>query len=77
MAFVPRGGSKFTDAGSETCGGQAVPDTQPPTAPATLTAGASAGEVDVSWAASFDNIGVSGSWCPRRGRAPGRRWSRL
>jgi hypothetical protein len=37
------------------------PDTQPPTQPGTLSASAvSAGEVDLSWGASTDNVGVTG-----------------
>ncbi|HEX6761239.1 MAG TPA: LamG-like jellyroll fold domain-containing protein [Gaiellaceae bacterium] len=37
------------------------PDTQPPTGPASLTATAvSAGEVDLSWPAATDNVGVTG-----------------
>src|SRR5204863_5054188 len=38
----------------------AVPDTQAPTAPATLTAtAASASQIDLSWPASTDNVGVT------------------
>ena len=38
-----------------------TPDTQPPTQPGTLTANAaSASEVDLSWGASTDNVGVTG-----------------
>ena len=38
-----------------------TPDTQPPTQPGTLTATAiSAGEVDLAWGASNDNVGVTG-----------------
>jgi fibronectin type 3 domain-containing protein len=38
-----------------------TPDTTPPTQPATLTATAiSSGEVDLSWSASTDNVGVTG-----------------
>ena len=37
-----------------------APDTQPPTAPANLTGNAkNSGEVDLSWAASNDNVGVT------------------
>ena len=37
------------------------PDTTPPTQPGTLTANAvSSGEVDLSWGASTDNVGVTG-----------------
>src|SRR5262249_21206011 len=35
-------------------------DNQPPTAPATLTATGSLGQVSLSWSASTDNIGVTG-----------------
>src|ERR1700739_1489095 len=39
----------------------AVPDTTPPTQPGTLTAtAAAASEVDLSWGASTDNVGVTG-----------------
>jgi chitodextrinase len=55
--FVPTGGGTFTDSGSRACGGQ---DTQPPTAPANLTATAtSSARVDLSWGASTDNVGVT------------------
>jgi fibronectin type 3 domain-containing protein len=38
-----------------------TPDTQPPSQPGTLSANAvSAGEVDLSWGASTDNVGVTG-----------------
>src|SRR5215475_6763157 len=38
-----------------------APDTQPPTQPGTLTANAVSGsEVDLSWGASTDNVGVTG-----------------
>jgi len=37
------------------------PDTSPPSPPGTLTAtAASSGEVDLSWGASTDNVGVIG-----------------
>jgi len=56
--FVPTGGGTFTDRGSRSCGGQ---DTQPPTAPANLTATAPSGDrVDLSWGPSTDNVGVTG-----------------
>ena len=35
-------------------------DTQPPTAPTNLTATASAGQINLSWTASTDNVGVTG-----------------
>ena len=39
----------------------ACPDTQPPSAPGTLSASAaSSGEVDLSWGAASDNVGVAG-----------------
>ena len=37
-----------------------APDTQPPTAPTNLTATASAGQINLSWTASTDNVGVTG-----------------
>src|SRR5262249_12275949 len=38
-----------------------ISDTQPPTAPSTLTAVASSGtQIDLSWTASTDNVGVTG-----------------
>src|SRR5207237_8686877 len=37
-----------------------VPDTTKPTAPGTLTATASAGQVALSWQPSSDNVGVTG-----------------
>ena len=37
----------------------ATPDTQPPTAPANLTATASASQINLSWTASTDNVGVT------------------
>jgi chitodextrinase len=56
--FVPTGGGTFTDSGSRACGGH---DSQPPTAPANLTATASSSSrVDLSWSASTDNVGVTG-----------------
>jgi fibronectin type 3 domain-containing protein len=45
-----------------------VPDTQPPTVPAGVTAHAGpVGEVDVSWSASSDNVGVTGYTVYRNG----------
>jgi chitodextrinase len=42
-------------------GGNLAPDTQPPSAPATLTATAVSGsQINLSWSASTDNVGVTG-----------------
>jgi len=63
--FVPEAGKSFTDSGSEACrgsGGTPPPsDTQPPTAPTNLSASApSSTQVNLSWGASSDDIGVTG-----------------
>jgi hypothetical protein len=61
--FVPEAGRSFVDAGSQSChkGAPTTPDTTPPSAPANLTARAvSANQVDLSWGASTDNVGVNG-----------------
>jgi chitodextrinase len=62
--FVPEAGKTFNDSGTEAChgpGGPAPSDTQSPTVPANLTAGASSStRVDLSWNASTDNVGVTG-----------------
>ena len=48
-----------TDMTSPVGGGST--DTQPPSAPGTLTAtAASAGEIDLSWGAATDNVAVTG-----------------
>jgi chitodextrinase len=58
--FAPIAGATFTDTGSDTCAG-AVTDTTPPSAPANLSAIAPSGsQVDLSWTASTDNVGVTG-----------------
>jgi chitodextrinase len=58
--FVPEAGKTFTDSGSQACHG-ATSDTTPPTAPANLTATATGpGQVNLSWTASTDNVGVTG-----------------
>ena len=58
--FVPEAGKTFTDSGSTACHG-ATSDTTPPTAPANVTATAvSPTQVNVSWGASTDNVGVAG-----------------
>ena len=58
--FVPEAGKTFKDSGSTACHG-ATSDTTPPTAPASLTATAvSPSQVNLSWNASTDNVGVAG-----------------
>jgi acid phosphatase type 7 len=65
--FVPEAGKTFTDSGSQTCHGSAS-DTTPPTAPGNLTAtAASPGQVNLSWTASTDNVGVAGYKVYRNG----------
>jgi chitodextrinase len=61
--FVPIAGSTFTDSGTDTCHGPmgSSGDTTAPTAPQNLTAPTvSSGQVDLSWSASTDDVGVSG-----------------
>ena len=58
--FVPEAGKTFTDSGTTACHG-ATSDTTPPTAPANLTgSAASQSQVNLSWGASTDNVGVAG-----------------
>jgi chitodextrinase len=58
--FVPDTAGGFTDAGTGTCHSSGG-DTAPPTAPTNLAANAvSPNEVDLSWSASADNVGVAG-----------------
>ena len=65
--FVPEAGKTFTDSGSTACHG-ATSDTTPPTAPANLTATAvSPSQVNLSWNASTDNVGVTGYTVYRNG----------
>ncbi len=43
-----------------------TPDTQPPTAPSSLTAtAASSSQINLSWTASTDNVGVTGYFIER------------
>jgi chitodextrinase len=71
--FVPEAGKTFTDSGTQAChgsGGAPPPpaDTQSPTLPGTLTATApGATQVNLSWGASTDNIGVTGYEIYRNG----------
>jgi hypothetical protein len=68
--FVPADGSgTFTDSGSAACHGS-LADTTPPTAPTNLTAAAAGpAEIDLSWSASTDNVGVAGYRIYRDGGA--------
>jgi len=69
--FVPDTAGGFTDAGTGTChssGGDATP----PAAPTNLAANAvSPSEVDLSWTASTDNVGVAGYRIYRNGSLVG------
>ena len=61
--FVPETGRTFSDSGTQACHGSggSSSDTQPPTAPANLTASAtSPTSVNLGWGGSTDNVGVSG-----------------
>jgi acid phosphatase type 7 len=58
--FVPIPGQTFTDSGTTACHGSSS-DNQPPTAPTNLAGTASTGgQVDLSWTASTDDVGVGG-----------------
>jgi chitodextrinase len=58
--FKPIAGKTFTDSGTDTCGASGN-DTTPPSPPANLSATApSVSQVDLSWTASTDNVGVTG-----------------
>jgi chitodextrinase len=62
--FVPEAGKTFTDAGSQNChspAGSSTPDTTKPSAPGNLTATPISGsQVNLSWSASTDDVGVNG-----------------
>jgi chitodextrinase len=65
--FLPEAGKTFTDSGSDTCHGGGA-DTTPPTAPTGLTATApSSAQVNLSWTASTDTVGVTGYRIYRNG----------
>src|SRR6185369_14763274 len=58
--FVPEAGKTFTDSGTGACHGS-TPDTIPPTAPTNLAAPSVMwNQVNLSWTASTDNVGVTG-----------------
>jgi fibronectin type 3 domain-containing protein len=66
--FVTAGGQTL-DSGSVGCNGAGA-DTQPPSAPAGLTATASyKTRIDLSWTASSDNVGVTGYQIYRDGQS--------
>jgi chitodextrinase len=65
--FVPEAGATFADSGNTACHGDQS-DTTPPSAPGNLGASASApNEIDLSWTASSDNVGVVGYRISRDG----------
>ena len=65
--FVPEAGATFADSGSDTCGAAGI-DTEPPSAPAGFTATpASSTQVDLSWTAATDNVGVTSYQIHRNG----------
>jgi chitodextrinase len=58
--FVPEAGKTFTDSGTTSCHGL-TSDVTPPTTPTNLVANAVApGQVNLTWTASTDNVGVVG-----------------
>ena len=69
--FVPEAGRTFNDSGSDTChksSGGPGPDTQAPSVPQNLTANApNPFQVNLSWNASTDNVGVTGYEVYRNG----------
>jgi hypothetical protein len=59
--FVPEAGQVFTDAGNTTCHGGTPPDTSPPTVPGSLAATAvGPASVNLTWAASTDDLAMGG-----------------
>jgi hypothetical protein len=60
--FVPEAGKTFTDSGTGQCHGSTPPppDTTKPTPPSGLTAATNGSQVDLSWTAATDNVGVAG-----------------
>ena len=69
--FVPEQGGKFSDVGSDSCVAPTV-DTEPPSAPQSLTASAaSPNQVRLTWATSTDNDGVAGYRVTRDGTVVG------
>src|SRR5436190_3384200 len=61
--FVPEAGKTFTDAGAQNChsGAPTTPDTTKPSAPGNLTPTPISGnQVNLSWSASTDDVGVVG-----------------
>ena len=57
--FLPEAGKTFTDAGTDTCQGS-LGDRMPPTAPGQLSASApTETQVDLTWTASTDDVGVA------------------
>jgi chitodextrinase len=69
--FVPEAGKTFTDSGSASChnsDGSPPVDTQPPTAPTAVAASAVGHtQVNLSWGAATDNVGVTGYEIYRNG----------
>ncbi len=67
--FVPEPGGTFTDSGTGTCHGT-EDDASPPDAPNNLTATATSSKnVELSWRATTDDVGVAGYLVYRDGQA--------